>query len=309
MMNGQHRRAAAVGFHSGELAVQQYAGVRAQAARLARMVGPAELRAGIAAFLADATFAATTARDRNGRLWTSPLLGPPGFLRAIGPGTLRIGTPLPSADPLHRLPSGQQAALIAIDFPTRRRVRINGVLATSDNAGLTLDVDQAYGNCPQYIQQRHIHVDEQPHPPTRRPLYNGHILREADIRLIEAADTFFLGTTHPDSGNDASHRGGPAGFVRVTPEGLWWPDYPGNNMFNSFGNLAVDATAALLFVDFRTGNMLQLSGTASVDWNTSAEVNDGGTGRRVHFTPHHVLATSEPKLGEKAPSPTHTIRP
>ena len=81
-----------------------------------------------------------------------------------------------------------------------------------------------------------------------------------DIRLIEAADTFFLGTTHAISGNDASHRGGPPGFVRVAPEHLWWPDYPGNNMFNSFGNLSADPTAALLFMDFRAGITLQLSG-------------------------------------------------
>lgn len=289
-MNSQ-RRHAAVGFHSGELAVQRHAGMQAQAARLAPMVGPAELRAGIAAFLADATFAALTARDRAGRLWISPLLAPPGFLHASGPSTLRIGTPLPSADPLHSLPAGQPAGLIVIDFTTRRRVRINGILTQSDTAGSTLDVDQAYGNCPQYIQQRHITIDEKPRHPALSSEYNGELLRETDIRLIESADTFFLGTTHLDSGNDASHRGGPAGFVRVTAEGLWWPDYPGNNMFNSFGNLAVDPTAALLFVDFPTGNTLQLSGTATVEWDAPTEGDDSQTGRRVQFTPRQVFAT------------------
>lgn len=189
-MNSQ-RRHAAVGFHSGELAVQRHAGMQAQAARLAPMVGPAELRAGIAAFLADATFAALTARDRAGRLWISPLLAPPGFLHASGPSTLRIGTPLPSADPLHSLPAGQPAGLIVIDFTTRRRVRINGILTQSDTAGSTLDVDQAYGNCPQYIQQRHITIDEKPRHPALSSEYNGELLRETDIRLIESADTFF----------------------------------------------------------------------------------------------------------------------
>jgi len=53
--------------------------------------------------------------------------------------------------------------------------------------------------------------------------------------MIAASDTFFLGTTHPVRGSDASHRGGPAGFVRVDGDQLWWPDYPGNNLFNSFG--------------------------------------------------------------------------
>ena len=160
-MNSQHRPAA-VGFHSGELAAQRQAGVQAEAARLARMVGPAELRGGTAAFLADARFAALTARDGAGRLWTSPLLAAPGFLQASGPNTLRIGTTLPAADPLHSLPVGQAAGLVVIDFTTRRRVRINGALTASDEAGMTLDVDQAYGNCPQYIHQRHITVGEKP---------------------------------------------------------------------------------------------------------------------------------------------------
>jgi uncharacterized protein len=182
----------------------------------------------------------------------------------------------------------------------RRRVRINGVLTESDNAGLTLDVDQAYGNCPQYIQPRHISINEEPNHPARTPQYRGEVLRGTDIRLIESADTFFLGTTHPDSGNDASHRGGPAGFVRVTPEGLWWPDYPGNNVFNSFGNLAVDPTAALLFIDFRTGNTLQLSGTAAVDWDAPIVGDDGETGRRVLFIARRVIATSVPDLAEDA---------
>ena len=63
-----------------------------------------------------------------------------------------------------------------------------------------------------------------------------------DIELIRSADTLFLGTTHLERGNDASHRGGPADFVYADHETVEWPDYPGNNMFNSFGNLAVDPT-------------------------------------------------------------------
>ena len=83
----------------------------------------------------------------------------------------------------------------------------------------------------------------------------------------------------PERGNGASRRGGPLGFVRTDGETLWWPDYPGNNMFNSFGNLAADPTAALLFVDFRTGHTLHLSGTATVRWNISGDPDgDGHTG-------------------------------
>ena len=109
--------------------------------------------------------------------------------------------------------------------------------------------------------------------------------------MIRRADTFFLGTTHPERGRDASHRGGPPGFVRVDGNDLWWPDYPGNNMFNSFGNLAVEPTAALLFVDFPTGNTVYLSGTAAIEWGTDDPPGDDGhTGRRARFTTERVVS-------------------
>ena len=53
-------------------------------------------------------------------------------------------------------------------------------------------------------------------------------------------------------------------------------------MFNSLGNLAVDDTAALLFVDFESGDALHLSGRAVVEWTTpGTPCDDGRTGRRV----------------------------
>ncbi len=297
----ERRLATAVGYHGGELAVQQRAGVAADAARLSRMVARGELRAGMAAFAADATFATITARDRTGQLWISPLLGPPGFLQATSPTTLRINTTLPDADPLHGLLDGQPVGIIIIDFATRRRVRINSVLTYAGTDSLVVNVDQVYGNCPQYIRRRNLHVAD-PHASHRTPVFKGKELRPTDIHLIHAADTFFLGTTHPDSGNDASHRGGPTGFVRATPERLQWPDYPGNDMFNSFGNLSVDPTAALLFVDFQTGAMLQLSGTATVCWDQPPS-DDAPTGRRVEFTPAQVIATTPNALGQSDPAP------
>jgi hypothetical protein len=119
----------------------------------------------------------------------------------------------------------------------------------------------------------------------------GTSLAAGDQALIEAADTFLLGTTHPERGNDASHRGGTPGFVRVEGGELWWPDYPGNNMFNSLGNLAVDPAAALLFADFGSGRTLHLSGTAAVDWTgPGAARDDRDTGRRIRFTPQCVVA-------------------
>jgi uncharacterized protein len=276
----------ATGFHSGELAVQRRAGVQQQAARLSAMVGRGQLRGGVGAFLAGATFAAITARDRDGGLWTSPLVGPPGFLAVATPMRLHLGTTPHPEDPLFGLPSGQPVGLIVMDFASRRRLRINGVLGVTDEGALSVDVAQAYGNCPQYIHPR----SPAPDAPAdeARSIRRGDALGDDDVEQLRAADTFFLGTTHPEYGNDASHRGGPPGFVHADAHTVTWPDFPGNNMFNSLGNLAVDPNAALLFVDFGSGRAVQLSGSAAVRWD--------GTERSVAFDVRDAVVSSVPGL-------------
>jgi predicted pyridoxine 5'-phosphate oxidase superfamily flavin-nucleotide-binding protein len=274
------------GFHAGEIAVQRRAGVRAAADRLVGMLDEPELRSGFARFLDQRTFAALSARDRSGRLWIEALTGPPGFLEVAGRATLQVhASPAP---PLDALPTGQPVGLLAVEFARRRRVRLNGTLATAGPEGLSIVVDEAYGNCPQYIQQRLL---EPAAVPSDAGVRRSDEMSAADMDLVRRSDTFLLGTTHADRGNDASHRGGRPGFVRVEDAGhLWWPDYPGNNMFNSLGNLAEDPTAALLFVDFGTGAMLHLSGRAETQWAVSGSGDDGGTGRRVRFTVEAVVA-------------------
>ena len=86
-------------------------------------------------------------------------------------------------------------------------------------------------------------------------------------RPRRGADTFFIASGYRDEGDsaafgmDASHRGGERGFVRVVDEGrLEFPDYAGNNHFNTIGNLVLDPRAGFLFVDFETGGLLQLTG-------------------------------------------------
>ena len=98
-------------------------------------------------------------------------------------------------------------------------------------------------------------------------------LTAAQRAWIAAADTFFIASGHRGDGEaaafgmDASHRGGEAGFVTVEgPARLSFPDYAGNNHFNTIGNLVVDPRAGLLFVDFARGSLLQLTGRTTIEW-------------------------------------------
>ncbi|OBH98139.1 pyridoxamine 5'-phosphate oxidase family protein [Mycobacterium sp. E2733] len=279
----------ATGFHEGETATQRRAGVEAEARRLEGMLDSSGLSEGAAKFLAAQRFAALTGRDDAGGLWISPLTAPPGFLHGEH-DTLRVSTLPRDGDPLHKIPAGQQVGLIAIDFATRRRLRVNGELVSADHGMMIVRVDQSFGNCPKYIHRRTIDVPTLAAPrsvPARRAT----LLDAPDQALIARSDTFFLGTSHPTRGSDASHRGGPPGFVRVdSPDRLWWPDFPGNNMFNSYGNLAVEDEAALLFIDFETGSALHIRGTAHVRWTSrGAAGDDGGVGRNVAFSVDAVV--------------------
>jgi hypothetical protein len=273
------------GFHPGELEVQHRAGVAHEAARLERMLAPANLASGGVKALPGMTFSVVTAVGADGLRWASPLGGDAGFLAPDGPTTLVVRAVPRPGDPLADLPTGQSVGLIALDFASARRVRVNGTLASAGADGLRIDAHEAFVNCPAHISPHEVGA-----APGRTVARSAAALEPAQARLVASADTFFLATAHPDRGADVSHKGGTPGFVRVDADGLWWPDLPGNNMFNSFGNLLVDPSAALLFVDFATGDTLQLSGTAQVEWSAPAGSGDEeDTGRRVRFTPARVV--------------------
>jgi hypothetical protein len=136
-------------------------------------------------------------------------------------------------------------------------------------------VDQAFGNCPKFITPRGLEL----HTPEPASSLDVRALPDAAVRSIARADTCFIASAsagrperQPASqGVDVSHRGGPAGFVRVGsgPDGrlqLQIPDYPGNNAFNTLGNLTLYPRAGLLIPDFTTGELLSLAGRCEVQW-------------------------------------------
>ena len=88
---------------------------------------------------------------------------------------------------------------------------------------------------------------------------------DADRALIEKSAMFFLATADAQGHPDCSYKGGRPGFVRVIDaRTLCWPDYDGNGMFRSLGNLRVNPRVGLLFVDFEQPRRVRVNGTASV---------------------------------------------
>jgi predicted pyridoxine 5'-phosphate oxidase superfamily flavin-nucleotide-binding protein len=93
------------------------------------------------------------------------------------------------------------------------------------------------------------------------------VFTEDDKAFIESAVYFFLATADAGGQPDCSFKGGPAGFVRVTgPSELAFPDYDGNGMFRSLGNIGVNASVALLFIALHgPPRRLRVNGVARID--------------------------------------------
>ncbi|MEK7330160.1 MAG: pyridoxamine 5'-phosphate oxidase family protein, partial [Candidatus Eisenbacteria bacterium] len=88
---------------------------------------------------------------------------------------------------------------------------------------------------------------------------------ERDRELIERSPMFFLATADAEGRPDCSYKGGLPGFVRVVDDRtLAWPDYDGNGMFRSLGNLLVNPQVGLLFVDLEQPRRVRVNGTATV---------------------------------------------
>ncbi len=282
-------------WHEGELAIQRSVGV------VERMDGPGRnfVRKAMPeqhrAFFPMLPFVVLGAVDAKGDVWATIRAERPGFMASPEPEILEVGLPRDPADPADAgMDDGDAIAMLGIQLETRRRNRLNGVIRRTDAKGFDVRVGQSFGNCPQYIQPRSAAFVRDPDMPTAtQPLHSGQ-LDDRALGMVEGADTFFV-ASYVDRANgerqvDVSHRGGNAGFVRVGADGvLTIPDFAGNRFFNTLGNILVNSKAGLVFVDFETGDMLQMTGNAEVLLDSPDIATFQGAERLWRFTPEKIV--------------------
>ncbi|OPC79001.1 pyridoxamine 5-phosphate oxidase [Embleya scabrispora] len=286
----------ATDYHRGERAVQDRAQLTRQASHSLGGIGDA-IPPVAAAFLAAQPMIIIGGVDAAGRIWCSQLTGDPGFLSAPDPYTLTIDARPLAEDPLANL-LGEPARVgtIAIEPASRRRMRING-RSTPVPGGLRVLPDQVIGNCPKYIQKRDYRIladRNSGQAPGNRTVARGTALTSAQQRSLRAADTFFVATADELGNTDASHRGGNPGFVEVlSPTVLRWPDYVGNAMFLTLGNLELRPVAGLLVPGWDSGTSLHLSGTTRTLWDHDEVARIPGAQRLVEFTVTDVVEIAD----------------
>jgi len=280
-------------FHRGEHEIQSRLGVREQiehvGQRFIRDYLPGEHRQ----FYAQLPLLLVGSIDPSGRPWASVLAGRPGFLKSPDPRTLEVHVRPLFGDPLNEnLAEGAQVGVLGIEYSTRRRNRLNGEVSLMGEGYFRIGVGQAFGNCPQYIQARNFELlPAIDHIGESRPVRRMHRLDERAREIISQADNFHIATHLSDrsgdaaQGADVSHRGGKPGFVRIDDaKNLTFPDFSGNYHFNTLGNILLNPRAGLLFIDFEQGDLLYLTCSAEIIWDSEECRAFAGAERLVRFT-------------------------
>ncbi|KAF9525589.1 hypothetical protein CPB83DRAFT_909061 [Crepidotus variabilis] len=227
--------------------------------------------------------------DETGRPWSSLVTGKDarrGFVRHPHYNTLAIDAHLRKGDPLlknvHQIGKGDGMLIagVGVELSTRRRNKFAGEVSRLDlienDAYIELVVNEAIGNCPKYITLRELEPIPKPDPVVvedQFKLSSSDRLPPDAISLILSSDIVFFGTTYSalESESQAypshlglNHRGGAPGFIRVKLDGrtVVLPDFSGNRILTSLGNVEATPLAGLTFVSFLSGDILYITGTA-----------------------------------------------
>jgi len=257
-------------YHAGELAVQRINGVQQQAARLAKMIQPTIPEAAFK-FLRQQTMLWVAVEEKDNKVRAFPVTGLPQFLNPHRGEKLEVC--FSAHHPVNEiwrqsLAMNKTIGCIALEFSSRRRIRINGVIKKLSDTSMTIEVKQAYTNCPKYIRNRVLLGD---FSRNNYSLHSEGASFNVDLSaIIQRIDTAFIGSIGPN-GADMSHRGGIAGFIKYKDNVLFVPDYKGNNMYSTLGNFKLQPNASLFMVDFEKNTAIQVNGKPQLLFGSKVE--------------------------------------
>ncbi len=284
-------------FHEHEMRLQNKMGMREQIDMLTERLMHDEMPDQHREFYAGLEYILVGTVGADGKPYASMLTGPVGFASSPDPKILSIRNTIDDEDPAFaELKVGAPVSVLGIELSNRRRNRMHGRISRIDPDGFDITVSQSYGNCPKYISTRAIidRVDT----PANPVVAERDELSVQDVDLIKRSDTFFIASHHldgsgqPYEGSDMSHRGGNPGFIHVEGDSRFVvPDYRGNNLFNTIGNLVSNSAAAVLFVDFETGDLLHINAAAKIIEDEAAIAAYPGAKRLIAFDVLDVRAT------------------
>ena len=285
-------------FHDGQLAVQRITGEEDIAQMRIPMIS-SSLHPRSTGFIANQVFAFIGSEDPNGDIWLSLLVGERGFINVPSLDEIRIDLSkvISSKEDVFYENIKEKPTVGLLFHEAVRRARYRAWGTTSEVDGyLCFKIRMGYPSCPKHIQREIIEL-----PPNARnisPQYeNGTALGKEEKDLMLSAHTFFITTQTKKGDIESSHRGGDPGFIEIDDNGIIRvPDYLGNSMFSTLGNIYENPKAALLFIDYQKGETLQLTGKAELqfDQNSSEDFRKSGeTGRFWTFETKKWIRTRD----------------
>lgn len=249
-------------YHEGEIRIQELMGVRTISDSLSSMIQK-DMSVVAIQFLKALSFSVITFSKETTILHSSIVFGFDSFIKILTKNELLIDLTNRSFIPKEILEGKVlNIGFIGLDFENKMRIRINGKGDIKNNQ-LHLVIDEIYSNCPKYITDRKLKgkldfSDE-------IKLYKNSFLEGNSKHILSNTDTFFLSTIHKSKGADISHKGGKKGFLRVISSTKFeFDDFPGNNLYNSIGNIYTNPNINILAIDFFSNDILHIVGTAKI---------------------------------------------
>ena len=178
---------------------------------------------------------------------------------------------------IKKIQSDNRVGSLMVDFNSGSRVRFNGVASTYSGA-IHIDCAQSFRNCKKYVHKINIQRHE---TRSQKKIIRGQSMDSNISAWVATSFCFFLSTFSDSGGVDISYRGGKPGFVKVSNNEMSWFDYRGNSYYMSLGNLEVNKTCGLLFIDWASGNSLHVNGQAQVEWEKESDLPGL---RKIRFT-------------------------
>jgi len=230
--------------------------------------------------------------DDQDRPWTTIWGGDPGFGRPVAKNVIGVKTVVDRRfDPVveallggadegeivREEGDGRMVGGLTIDLESRMRVKLHGHMIAGAMEGngdgekgvakaqLVVSINKSVGNCPKYLNSKRII----PFTPKPRLVSDSPKLPPEALALLEKADMFFMSSSDGAEDVDTNHRGGPAGFVRLISNDesgavIVYPEYSGNRMYETLGNLKMNPLAGITVPDFDTGDVLYMTGKTEI---------------------------------------------
>lgn len=271
-------------FHEGQLAVQRITGeeeiAKMRIPMISSMLHPRSI-----AFIEHQVLAFLGTEDATGALWLSLLVGERGFISVPSLQEIKMNLAQIKSSKedifFQNIKTKSTVGILFHEAARRARYRAWGNVQETEGH-LSFDIKMGYPSCPKHIQREQIEVSEKPVDLSPQHV-NGTTLGEEEKAWILGSHTFFITTQTKKGDIESSHRGGDPGFIEILENGsIRVPDYLGNSMFSTLGNIYENPKAALLFIDYTKGETLQLSGIAELQFDQNSEKDfytSGETGR------------------------------